>query len=309
MTANALRRRSSGPRAAALMLAVPLAAAGVAAFAPEGHALAAEGDGALPGLDARRVVVPAGELGGHAVEVSEVASRLDPAEALARIERHWRSRDGAVVLRADSGAWKVLSRRTERGYETLQLRAAARGGAEGLLTRWRERDRGAAGAVAGVVDSDAASGAWLSSLLPGDAKAVRQLSSRDATAGGARAADTLIGSLPHSIDEAERRIELHLRCTGATTARASSRRRAPSCWSRCMRSRRAPVSCCTTCARRDEGGVMRTPRQRGQSMVEYLVVLMLFVLALTAGPHSPLERLFEAFGDRYQSFTHAMSMP
>ncbi|MCZ7558959.1 MAG: hypothetical protein M5U30_01970 [Burkholderiaceae bacterium] len=48
---------------------------------------------------------------------------------------------------------------------------------------------------------------------------------------------------------------------------------------------------------------------RGQSMVEYLVVLMLFVLALTAGPHSPLERLFEAFGDRYQSFTHAMSMP
>ncbi len=47
----------------------------------------------------------------------------------------------------------------------------------------------------------------------------------------------------------------------------------------------------------------------GQSMVEYLVVLMLFVLALTAGPHSPLERLFEAFGDRYQSFTHAMSMP
>ncbi len=67
---------------------------------------------------------------------------------------------------------------------------------------------------------------------------------------------------------------------------------------------------------------MRTPRPprhrarsmarrstRGQSMVEYLVVLMLFVLALTAGPQSPLERLFEAFGDRYERFTHAMSMP
>jgi len=202
MTAHALRRRSSGPRAAALMLAVPLAAAGAAALVPEGPALAAEADGALPGLDARRVVVLAGELGGHAVEVSEVASRVDPAGALARVERHWRSRDGAVVLRADSGAWKVLSRRTERGYETLQLRAAVRGGAEGLLTRWRERD------------GDAASGAWLSSLLPGDAKAVRQLSSRDATAGGARAADTLIGSLPHSIDEAERRIESHLRRSG-----------------------------------------------------------------------------------------------
>ncbi|MCO5108384.1 MAG: hypothetical protein M9907_15080 [Burkholderiaceae bacterium] len=54
---------------------------------------------------------------------------------------------------------------------------------------------------------------------------------------------------------------------------------------------------------------MRSRTQGGQSMLEYLIVLMLFVLALTAGPHSPLERLFEAFGDRYERFTHAMSMP
>ncbi len=73
-----------------------------------------------------------------------------------------------------------------------------------------------------------------------------------------------------------------------------------------------------------KGAAMRTRRQRqrsiawrpisgrsmrGQSLVEYLVVLMLFVLALTAGPHSPLEHLFEAFGDRYERFTHAMSLP
>lgn len=67
-----------------------------------------------------------------------------------------------------------------------------------------------------------------------------------------------------------------------------------------MRTPRPPRQCGRPMARRST---------RGQSMVEYLVVLMLFVLALTAGPHSPLERLFEAFGDRYQSFTHAMSMP
>ncbi len=48
---------------------------------------------------------------------------------------------------------------------------------------------------------------------------------------------------------------------------------------------------------------------RGQSLVEYLVVLMLLVLVLTAGPHSPLEHLFEAFGDRYERFSHAMSLP
>ena len=54
---------------------------------------------------------------------------------------------------------------------------------------------------------------------------------------------------------------------------------------------------------------MKYSVQRGQSLVEYLIVLMLFVLALTAGPHSPLERLFEAFGERHQRLTHAMSMP
>lgn len=203
-----LRRERSTPRAAAWMLAVPLAAAGAAALASGAHDAATDADDALPGLDARRVVVPAGELAGHAVQVSEVASRLDPVEALARVERRWRSRDGAVVLRADSGAWRVLSRRTERGYETLQLRASLRGGAEGLLTRWRERDRRAV---------DAAGNAR---LLPADAKAVRQLSSRDAAADGARTTDTLIGSLPHSIDEAERRIELHLRRSGFVPMRA-----------------------------------------------------------------------------------------
>lgn len=48
---------------------------------------------------------------------------------------------------------------------------------------------------------------------------------------------------------------------------------------------------------------------RGQSTTEYLVVLLLFVLALTAGPDSALEQLFEAFGERYQRYTQAMSIP
>lgn len=47
----------------------------------------------------------------------------------------------------------------------------------------------------------------------------------------------------------------------------------------------------------------------GQSTTEYLIVLLVFVLALTAGPDSALEQLFEAFGERYQRFTQAMSMP
>lgn len=216
-----LRRERSTPRAAAWMLAVPLAAAGAAALASGAHDAATDADDALPGLDARRVVVPAGELAGHAVQVSEVASRLDPVEALARVERRWRSRDGAVVLRADSGAWRVLSRRTERGYETLQLRAGAHGGAEGLLTRWREHDRrGVDVAGGGAAGSDVAGSGRLPSLLPAGAKAVRQLSSRDTAAQGVRITDTVIGSLPNSIDEAERRIAIHLRHSGFVPVRA-----------------------------------------------------------------------------------------
>ncbi|GMV00902.1 MAG: hypothetical protein AMXMBFR52_05580 [Burkholderiales bacterium] len=215
MTTGAVRRRVTGPRVAGLVLAVPLAAAGAAGaagLAPNAYLPAARFDGDLPGLDERRIVVPAGALAGHAVEVSEVASRLEPVEALSRVERHWREREGAVVLRADSDIWKVLSRRIEGGYETLQLRVSVRGGAEGLFTRWRTRGNGSS--------DDADHHAGLSRLLPADAGAVRQLGSRDPMAGGVRAADTLIGSLPHSIDETEWRIELHLRGAGFTPMRA-----------------------------------------------------------------------------------------
>jgi hypothetical protein len=54
---------------------------------------------------------------------------------------------------------------------------------------------------------------------------------------------------------------------------------------------------------------MKARAQRGQSSIEYLIVLALFVLALTAGPHSPLERLFEAISERYQRYTQAISTP
>jgi len=54
---------------------------------------------------------------------------------------------------------------------------------------------------------------------------------------------------------------------------------------------------------------MNRVRSRGQSIVEYLLVVALFVLAITAGPASPLESLFAAIADRYQRFTESISMP
>ncbi|RPH66938.1 MAG: hypothetical protein EHM83_02735, partial [Burkholderiales bacterium] len=100
------------------MLALPLAGAGMALAVGASPMAEAAGEG-IPGLDTRRVVVPSGELAGRALQVSEVASRLEPAAALARVERHWRERAGAPVLRAESGAWSVLSRQAADGFETL----------------------------------------------------------------------------------------------------------------------------------------------------------------------------------------------
>jgi hypothetical protein len=38
-------------------------------------------------------------------------------------------------------------------------------------------------------------------------------------------------------------------------------------------------------------------------------VLSLVSMALAVGPNSPLEQLFDAFGDRYQRFTTEVSKP
>ena len=197
-------RRS--PSGATRALALPLAGAAVALA---GGALAAGVtpmseaivDG-IPGLDVLRVVVPNGELAGRTLQVSEVGSRLEPAELLGHVERAWRGQDGASVLRADGGAWSMLSRQTGDGFETLQLRVSSIGGSEGWLTQWsgaRARPRALAP---------------LAHLLPSDARVARQLSSHDGGDVDARTADTLLGQMPHSIDEAERRIDRHLRRAG-----------------------------------------------------------------------------------------------
>jgi len=54
---------------------------------------------------------------------------------------------------------------------------------------------------------------------------------------------------------------------------------------------------------------MSDRRSRGQTSVEYLLAVALFVLAITTGPHSPLESFFDAVADRYQRFTQTISMP
>ena len=195
MTGAQRLREHFVPIGTALMLALPLAGIGTPARAESRPALP-------PGLEGERVAVPEGELAGHALSVSQVSSRLGPAQALAEVERHWRRDDEGPIVRAESEGWSVLSRRIGERFETLQLRASADGGSEGLLTHWSARAR------------SPRSERVLERLLPADARVMRQLASRDAAPDGYRSADTLIAELPHGIDEAERRLEAHLRRAG-----------------------------------------------------------------------------------------------
>lgn len=213
MTRAATLRQRLAPGGAAMMLALPLAGIG-AMPPPTGSPGTPDAPGALaPGVALRRVVLPDGELAGRAVRVSEVASAFEPGEALARVERRWRASGDAAVLRAGHGEWSVLSRQSGEAFETLQLRASPRGGSEGMLAQWR-------GAVAPPRGERS-----LARLLPEDARVVRQLLSRDAGAQGARTADTLIGRLPHTIDESERRVDRHLQRAGFVPMRQPDARR------------------------------------------------------------------------------------
>lgn len=210
--AAAMLHARIAPTGAALMLALPL---GIVAVPAGGSPTSAgTADTLVPEVDVRRVLLPDGELAGRAVQVSEVASVLEPAEALARVERLWRAPADAAVLRAEHDAWSVVSRQLVDGFETLQLRASPRGGSEGMLARWK-------GPTAPSGD-----GRSLANLLPVEARVTRQLLSRDAGGGGTRSTDTLIGHLPYGIDESERRIDRHLHRVGFVAMRQPATRKA-----------------------------------------------------------------------------------
>jgi hypothetical protein len=48
-------------------------------------------------------------------------------------------------------------------------------------------------------------------------------------------------------------------------------------------------------------------RSRGQSALEYVIILALVVMVLVNGNPSPLQQFFDAVKGAYQRFTYAMS--
>ncbi len=202
-------------RAAMVLAALPLASH---ASGPAGEADALQLP-LLPGIDRARVAIPEAAIDGHSVVVFEFHSQRAPRDALAEIERQWRAQGVETVLHAQTGDWFVLSRlagsrrapqaTTEvDGFETLQLRASAGGGCEGLITHWTRA-------------RNPADGDSLARLVPDDAQVVRQLSS--GAARGERRAATLVAHFAGSLDDAERRLERHLLRAGYEPMRGKER--------------------------------------------------------------------------------------
>jgi Flp pilus assembly pilin Flp len=54
---------------------------------------------------------------------------------------------------------------------------------------------------------------------------------------------------------------------------------------------------------------VRRALQRGQSMIEYIVITVLVAVVLINGNPSPIERFFGAIKEAYARFSYAMSQP
>jgi hypothetical protein len=53
---------------------------------------------------------------------------------------------------------------------------------------------------------------------------------------------------------------------------------------------------------------LRARRMRGQSLIEYLVVLMVGVIVLVTGDNPPIQRLATAIRDYYTDYSYAISI-
>ncbi len=140
--------------------------------------LALEGKGAAAGYAAQQLpfqaslesVIERGGIEGYQVAIVRFRARLPVDEAFALASQAWR-RGGAPVLATHAGAWRVVSAYEANHYRTLQLREAADGGTEGVLSVWPD---------AGTVASSTHAVPDPSRFLPAGARVLRSLDGVDA---------------------------------------------------------------------------------------------------------------------------------
>lgn len=126
--------------------------------------------GQLPFPASVESVIERGSIEDYPVAVVRFRSRLPADEVLALTVQAWR-RGADSVVDTSAGGWRVLSVYEVDRYRTLQLRGAADGGTDGLLSVWERTARAAASPDAGRE---------VASLLPPGARVLRSLAGTDA---------------------------------------------------------------------------------------------------------------------------------
>ena len=145
--------------------------AGAMQPAPQGKGAAADSAARqLPFQASLESVIERGGIEGFPVAIVRFRARLPLDEAFALTSKAWRH-DGAPVLATHAGAWRVVSVYEANRYRTLQLRGAADGGTEGVLSIWPD---------AGTAASATHAGPDPSRFLPAGARVLRSLDGVDA---------------------------------------------------------------------------------------------------------------------------------
>jgi hypothetical protein len=114
------------------------------------------------------LVMPAGTVAGMPVAIVQFTTSLSVQQALEQAAAAWSDGGRQPVVRAQSGAWRMISGQQDGDVLTLQVRERPGGGAGGLLSRW--------GPVAGAPD---AAQALMRRLLPEDVRVLQTVGHRD----------------------------------------------------------------------------------------------------------------------------------
>lgn len=180
--------------------------------------------GGLPFPARIQMLLEDGEIAGRPVTVAAFQSVLAPAELVQRLRGAWSGDARRPWLQSRADPWSIASRQSPSGTLTLQYRAGATGGSQGLVSFWPRpgrRQPGPGAGSAGGADplayrSAAERVAELTTVLPEDS-AVTETVSRD----GSRRTITVLARSSADPGGAWGRLAARLRAQGYEARRGA----------------------------------------------------------------------------------------
>lgn len=141
---------------------------------------------ALPQEVRQEIVMRASHMNGHSLTAYRFQGRESAQVLKDAVAQHFRDA-GRHVIELTRGDWNIVSARSKDGYETVQVRATARGN-EGMATAWRWSARGSSDGASGQdaapsvgrdADVNTASVGMLLDWIPLHARVIRHINHSD----------------------------------------------------------------------------------------------------------------------------------